>query len=163
MQILQSIPLYGKREGCMKSKILNQTEGGQSTFALVFDKGDDVIHGLLEFAKRYQIGGAQVTGIGGFSDVVLGYFEPTRLEYREIPIHEQVEVMSLLGDITRENDNPKLHVHAIVARSNGQAYGGHLLQANVWPTLEVIVTESPKYLQRRHDPETGLGLLDLAA
>ncbi len=147
----------------MKSKILNQVEGGQSTFAVVFDKGDEVVHGLLEFATRYKIGGAQVTGVGAFSDVVLGYFEPTRLEYREIPIHEQVELLSLLGDITMENDNPKLHVHAVVGRSNGQAYGGHLLQANVWPTLEIIVTESPKYLHRTHDPETGLALLDLAA
>ncbi|MCU1306078.1 MAG: hypothetical protein JWN45_773 [Acidobacteriaceae bacterium] len=147
----------------MKSKILNQVEGGQSTFAVVFDKGDEVVHGLLEFATRYKIGGAQVTGVGAFSDVVLGFFVPTRLEYREIPIHEQVELLSLLGDITMENDNPKLHVHAVVGRSNGQAYGGHLLQASVWPTLEVIVTESPKYLQRTHDPETGLALLDLAA
>ncbi|MCU1310144.1 MAG: hypothetical protein JWO20_1269 [Candidatus Angelobacter sp.] len=147
----------------MKAKILNQVEGGQSTFAVVFDKGDEVVHELLEFATRYKIGGAQVTGVGAFSDVVLGYFVPTRLEYREIPIHEQVELLSLLGDITVENGNPKLHVHAVVGRSNGQAYGGHLLQAKVWPTLEIIVTESPKYLQRRHDPETGLALLDLAA
>jgi predicted DNA-binding protein with PD1-like motif len=117
----------------MKAKILNQAEGGLSTFAVVFDKGDEVVHELLEFATRYKIGGAQVTGVGAFSDVVLGYFVPTRLEYREIPIHEQVELLSLLGDITVENDNPKLHVHAVVGRSNGQAYGGHSCKQRCGP------------------------------
>ena len=69
----------------------------------------------------------------------------------------------LVRRMFRKSVNPKLHVHCVVGRSNGQAYGGHLLEAKVWPTLEIIVTESPRYLQRRHDPETGLALLDLAA
>jgi predicted DNA-binding protein with PD1-like motif len=146
----------------MKSKILNQVSG-ESVFAVVFDKGDEVVHGLLEFATRYKIGGAQIVGVGAFSDVVLGFFEPTRRHYHEIPIHEQVELLSLVGDITIEDENPKLHAHCVVGRSTGQAYGGHLLTATVWPTLEIVVTESPRYLQRRRDPETGLALIDLAA
>ncbi len=45
---------------------------------------------------------------------------------------------------------------------NGSTCGGHIIEAQVWPTLEVIVTESPKHLQRKMDEETGLALIDLA-
>ncbi|HKH14372.1 MAG TPA: hypothetical protein VKA47_06920 [Solirubrobacterales bacterium] len=50
---------------------------------------------------------------------------------------------------------------AAVAKRDGSAWGGHLQEAEVRPTLEVIVTESPPALHRRSDPDTGLALLDL--
>jgi hypothetical protein len=146
----------------MKYRRLNPINS-EGIYALAFDKKDDVIHELLEFATKLELRGAEITGIGAFSDVVLGYFEPNRKQYHEIPIGEQVEVLSLTGNISTEDANPKLHLHVVVGRSDGTAYGGHLLQAHVWPTLEIVVTESPKYLQRRYDPDTGLALLDLAA
>jgi predicted DNA-binding protein with PD1-like motif len=51
----------------------------------------------------------------------------------------------------------------VVGKSDGTAHGGHLLEAHVWPTLEVIVVESPQYLQRKYDPATGLTLIDPGA
>jgi len=65
------------------------------------------------------------------------------------------------GVITLDGEKPKLHAHIVVGRSDGGARGGHLLEGHVWPTLEVIVEELPKHLQRRTDPETGLALIDL--
>jgi predicted DNA-binding protein with PD1-like motif len=37
--------------------------------------------------------------------------------------------------------------------------GGHLLEAHVRPTLEVVLTESPRHLHKRKDPESGLALI----
>jgi hypothetical protein len=54
---------------------------------------------------------------------------------------------------------PRLHAHVVVGKRDGTAHGGHLLQARVRPTLEVILTESASYLARRHDPESGLALI----
>lgn len=54
---------------------------------------------------------------------------------------------------------PKLHAHAVVGRADGTTRGGHLIEAHVRPTLELIVTESPEYLKRERDPETGLPLI----
>jgi uncharacterized protein len=56
---------------------------------------------------------------------------------------------------------PRIHAHLVVGRSDGTAYGGHLLEGHVRPTLEVVLDESPTALQRRTDPETGLALLSL--
>jgi predicted DNA-binding protein with PD1-like motif len=37
--------------------------------------------------------------------------------------------------------------------------GGHLLKAHVRPTLEVVLTESPRHLHKRKDSESGLALI----
>jgi predicted DNA-binding protein with PD1-like motif len=48
-----------------------------------------------------------------------------------------------------------------LGKSDGAAIGGHLLKATVHPTLEVILEESPGYLQRRMDEATGLPLIKI--
>jgi hypothetical protein len=133
------------------------------TWALIFDKGDEPVTGLTAFAKAQMLGGAHFTAIGAFSEVTLGYFDRAARDYKKIPLHEQVEVLSLIGDVALDRGEPKVHAHVVVGRADGEARGGHLLQARVWPTLEVVLVESPRHLRRRHDPETGLALIDPAA
>src|ERR687886_195995 len=142
----------------MKAKQIHE-ERGQKTFALVFDTGDEVMAGLTEFAKTKDLAAASLTAIGAFSDATLGYFDMERKEYKKIPVDEQVEVLSLVGDIALFEGEPKLHAHTVLGRSDGTTRGGHLLEAHVQPTLEVIVTESPEHLRRETDEETGLPLL----
>lgn len=145
----------------MKSKLLN--DAAEKTYALIFDKGDEVIAALTNFAAEKELGGAHFTAIGAFEKATLGYFDRERKEYSEIPIEEQVEVLSLVGDIAQKDGKPKVHAHVVVGKRDGSAHGGHILEATVWPTLEVILTESPRHLQRNHDDETGLALIDLDA
>ena len=145
----------------MESKLIQ--EEGERTFALVFETGEEVIAGLTTFAQQRRLAGSHFTGIGALSDVLLGYFEWQRKDYKRIPIREQVEVLSLVGDIALDKGEPKVHAHVVVGRSDGTAHGGHLLEGHVRPTLEVTLTESPVRLQRRHDPASGLALIDLTA
>jgi predicted DNA-binding protein with PD1-like motif len=111
----------------MKSKKI--AGGGETTFALIFDKGDEFTKELLDFAKAQGIRGGHLTAIGAFSDVLLGYFDKNRKEYKKIPFREQVEVLSLVGDIAVKDDEPKLHAHVVVGKSDGTARGGHILEA----------------------------------
>ncbi len=142
-----------------RSRLLN--EHGEKTFAVVFDKQEEVAAGLLDFAKREGITAGRLTAIGGFTDMVLGFYDRERKEYKKIPIKEQVEVLSLVGDISLDRGEPKVHAHAVVGKADGTAHGGHLLEAHAWPTLEVIVVESPAYLRRQMDEEAGLPLIKL--
>lgn len=143
----------------MKCTLLHD-DNGEKTYAVIFEKGDEVMAGLRSFAKQAGLGGAHFTAIGAFSEATLGYFERERKEYKRIPIREQVEVLSLVGDVALKNDEPEVHAHVVVGTSEGAARGGHILEATVWPTLEVIVTESPRHLRKVHDGETGLALID---
>jgi uncharacterized protein len=145
----------------MKTELLNTQ--GEKTYAIIFDKGDEVIAGLQAFARERDVATYEIAGIGAFSDVTLGYFDRDRKEYKKIPLDEQVEALSLVGNISRSGDKPQVHVHVVVGKSDGTAWGGHILAAHVWPTLELIVTEAPAHLRRTHDPETGLALIDIDA
>ncbi len=97
----------------MRSKLIHEQQG-QRTFALVFDAGDEAMAGLERFAEQNRLGAAQITGIGAFSDVTLGYFNWEKKEYQKIPLKEQVEVLSLIGDVAQEKGQPKVHVHIVV-------------------------------------------------
>ena len=144
----------------MKSALL--LDRAERTFVVVFDKGEEVVQGLTAFASRERLRASQITAIGALSDVTLGYFDRETRQYRHIPVREQVEVLSLLGVVTLDGEKPKLHGHIVVGRRDGSAHGGHLLEGHVWPTLEVIVEESPAYLQRTLDPASGLALIDVS-
>jgi predicted DNA-binding protein with PD1-like motif len=130
---------------------------------VVFDKGDELVNGLTGLARRERLAAGQLTGIGGFSRAVLGYFDRDAKQYRKIPVDEQVEVLSLIGDLVLHEGDPQVHVHAVLGRPDGTTVGGHLLEGQVWPTLELVLTEAPGALRKRVDPETGLALIDLDA
>ncbi len=144
----------------MKFKILHE-HAGAKTFALVFETGDEVAAGLAAFAKENRLGAAHFTAVGAFRDVTLGYFDWGKKDYRRIPLREQVEVLVLAGDVAEADDGPKVHAHVVVGRSDGSAHGGHLLEAHVRPTLEVVLTESPAHLRKRYDAESRLALIRL--
>lgn len=80
--------------------------------------------------------------------------------YLPIEVNEQVEVASLTGHIAiGPEGQPALHTHAVLGRRDGSAVAGHLQTAEVRPTLEVILTESPEYLRKKLDPDVGLALI----
>ena len=143
----------------MKSRIINQQP---RTVVMVFDVGDEAASGLLQAAREHKLSAAQISGIGGFSDVKLGFFDQQKKDYLPITINEQVEVVSLLGNVAlTSKGEPKIHVHCTVGKRDGSAHAGHLLEGHVRPTLEVIMIEAPQHLQRYHDEATGLALLKL--
>ena len=144
----------------MRSKLLNADP--PVTYAVVLDTGDEVIRELGNFVREQEVEAASVTAIGAFSRAVLGYFQWETKQYKKIPVDEQVEVLSLLGDVAVGDQGPTLHLHAVLGRADGSVVGGHLIEAHVRPTLEVILIQPPSYLRKRKDPETGLALIDIA-
>lgn len=143
----------------MNYKILNAAQ--TVTYALIFDTGDDVLELLKSFAKEHSLKASHFTAIGAFSKATLGYFDFDKKDYERIPVNEQVEVVSMMGDIALYGDDPKVHAHVVLGRRDGMAMGGHLLQGTAHPTLELILEESPSYLQRRMDEATGMPLIEI--
>ena len=143
----------------MRSKLLHR-DGG-ATYAVVFDTGDEVISGLTTFAKEHRLEASEFTALGAFSSALLGFFEVEQKEYRKIPVEEQVEVLTLVGNITLDEGEPKIHAHVVLGCADGSTRGGHLLEGRAQPTLELILSESPVQLRRRHDAASGLALIRL--
>lgn len=134
-------------------------DGGRRILVVVCDPGEDPVATITQAAVDRGIRAAQVTAVGGMRSAQLGYFDRDKLDYLKIPVDEQVEVLSLIGDIAERDGNQELHVHAVLGRRDGSAMGGHLMSGQVWPTLEAIITEVAPTLAKRFDPQTGLALL----
>jgi hypothetical protein len=146
----------------MQARIVSGQIGQPRTWALIFGKGDEVMSGLTDWAKRERIQGAHLTAIGAFSSALFGWFDKDHKAYRNIPVDQQVECISLIGDIGLVDGNPVLHVHGCVGHPDGLVKGGHLLNAVTWPTLEVFASETGVPLHKRKDDETDLELFTLS-
>ena len=148
----------------MQVRVITDNVNGEKTYAVIFAKGDEILSGLTEFAEREKLTSGIFTAIGALQSAQFGWFDRARKAYRDIPINEQeVELISLLGDVGLVNGAPQIHAHGAVGLRHGQVRGGHLLQAIAWPTVELFFTACPASLVKRHDDETDLFLFDLNA
>lgn len=143
----------------MKVALLHE-HGGLRTYVAVLATGDEAASALASVAREYRLGASHFTAIGAFERAVVAYFDWPSRAYQHIAIDEQVEVLMLSGDITLDEDTPKVHAHVVVGTSNGTARGGHLVEGHVRPTLEIILTELPRHLHRRFDRVSKLALID---
>ena len=143
----------------MQHKLLAEA-GGQRTFAVVLETGEEALQCLQSFARKENILAAQITGIGAFSSVTLKYFDWDAKQYLDNKVNQQVEVASLIGDVAQDpSGKPAIHIHVVIGKRDGSAMAGHFGGGLVRPTLEVIVTESPAHLRKAQDRESGLALI----
>lgn len=143
----------------MRYQLINNDQ--QKTFAVILESGEEVMEKIMEFAKAQKISASQFTAIGAFSETIVGFFDFSIKDYKKIPFKEQMEVLTLNGDVTLFKSEYKIHAHVVLGKEDGRAHGGHLLKATVHPTLEIILNESPAYLSREIDKESGLALIKL--
>ena len=143
----------------MKAKVVEDAD--VVTYVVVCDPGDEAVASLEQFARAERLEAAQITAVGGFERATVGWFDRAAKQYRRIPVDEQCEVLSLIGDVAEAQDGPSLHVHVVLGLSDGTTRGGHLIEGRVFPTLEVIVTETPAELRKVMRPDLGIALIDL--
>ncbi len=143
----------------MKHKLLNADK--QKTYAIILDSGDEVMQCIQSFAKEQKLKASHFNAIGAFSKATLGFFDFEIKDYKKIEINEQVEVLNVAGDISLFHNEIKIHAHVVVGKKDGTAHGGHLLKAIAHPTLEIILTESPSYLEREMDENAHIPLIKI--
>jgi uncharacterized protein len=143
----------------MQVQLLSESHG-RKEYAVIFSKGDEAFSGLTEFAAKFDVTSAHFTAIGALRGATLAWFSPDRRMYKKIPIEGQLEVASMLGDIALFNGKPVVHTHMVVGLPDGTARAGHVVEAHVWPTLEVMVTVESNAMRKSLDPEIGLTLID---
>jgi predicted DNA-binding protein with PD1-like motif len=143
----------------MKYKVVEDAD--VVTYVVVCDPGDEAVAALTQFAQAEDLEAASIAAVGAFEHAVVGWFDRAAKDYRRIRVDEQCEVLSLLGDVAEGQDGPILHMHTVLGLSDGTTRGGHLLEGKVFPTLEVVVTETPAELRKVMRPDIGIALIDL--
>ncbi len=129
------------------------------TYVLRFDKGEEVIAGLVAFAKENELTAGVFNAIGACSEVTLAFYDLENKKYLDHTISEDHEIVSVTGNISRMDENPIIHAHGVFSDRNMTTRGGHIKAITVSATCEVTITELIGNLTREFDEETGLNLL----
>jgi len=143
----------------MQVKLVKSSKD-ERIYAVIFHKGDEALSGLTDFAIRNHIADAHFTGIGAISGATVGWLDLEHKNYHAIPVAEQVEVLSMIGDIATYNGKPVVHTHVVLGRRDGSTVGGHVWELHVNPTLEVFVTANVVPLKKKPDDASGMKIID---
>ena len=122
------------------------------------DKDDEIVAALAEIAAKESITLAMVQGLGAVKKVVMGAYNVPRQEYNRNTIEGVFEMLSLTGTMDTMKGEPYSHFHIVVGDENGRAWGGHLNEAIVSATAEIIVTLLPGNVDREKNGEVGLNV-----
>lgn len=128
-------------------------------FYIRLDKGDEIIRSLTELCRREGVRAASVQGIGGCGKAAVGVFDPNTKTYRREEVEAMLELISLDGNVTLLDEEPFLHLHASFAyHADGQPrlLAGHLLEAIIALTGEIILTPADASISRRYDDALGI-------
>jgi predicted DNA-binding protein with PD1-like motif len=107
----------------MQSKLVAES-AGERTFVMILNTGEEAFSTISDFAVKERFSAASLTALGAFSEAVVGWFDLASKAYRKIPVAQQCEVLSALGDIAVDDDGkPSLHVHVVLGLSDGSTRG----------------------------------------
>jgi predicted DNA-binding protein with PD1-like motif len=145
----------------MQAKLVKDTPGEQ-VYSIIFYKDDDVMSGLTDFAVAHKVSDAHFTAIGAVSGATLAWLDIPKKMYRRIAVTQQVEVLSLIGDIAVFDGVPVVHMHAVLCKPDGSTVGGHVFELISNPTVEVFMTVNATPLIKKADDPSGMKLIDPA-
>lgn len=131
------------------------------TYVLRLERGEEIIDSLKTLVEKEEIKGGSFYGLGAVRDVSLGYFDVEKKEYNEKSFDQEFELTSLVGDVSFLDEKIIVHAHVTLADQDFKAFAGHLNQAKVTATVEIILRPIDGRLRRMPDPVIGLNLLDL--
>jgi len=118
--------------------------------------GKDIFDKLREVCRKYQINTAVViSGIGQLKDFKLGYFKE-KGNYTPQHFKTPHELLSLEGNIIKQDEEYIFHLHAILSNENKDVVGGHLIEGLVEVTNEIVLLKTDVKVDRKVEDSTGL-------
>lgn len=127
-------------------------------YVIRLDRGDEIIGALKDLAKKEGIGLASLTGIGAAGQVTAGVFDTREKMFKGHTWTGDLEITSISGNMNTMNEEPYTHVHVTIADEQGHAFGGHLTEAVISGTGELVLTELKGLVDRTFDEQTGLNI-----
>ena len=133
----------------------------KDTIYLRVDKGENVTETIKEVCKKEGICGGYFQGIGACSTAVLSTYIPEQNDFIDHEISGMLEMVSLMGNVTMDCDSqPFLHSHAVFSYLNQAGKttvtAGHLKEANISYTGEIIITPAGGTIGRQFDVNAGI-------
>ena len=127
--------------------------------ALRVRPGQKLMSEITSYCQRKHISSTVIIGIiGAVKNAKLGIPPQDRFGYVYRDYTSPRSILSSQGSISSYNDELVFHIHMILGGEEGFA-GGHLVEAEVFSTAEVIIGELDYQLYREYDPVLNLSAL----
>ncbi len=134
----------------------------KNTSVISLARGEELFASLLEWAANENVQGATFTGIGAADHLEIAYYNLSAKSFERQTIQQEVEIVSLTGNIGYLKKDRALHIHGVFSRRDLSTFGGHLFSARISGACELHITTLPHRLDRAYDETTGLNLLTCA-
>ncbi|HKY60205.1 MAG TPA: DUF296 domain-containing protein [Gemmatimonadota bacterium] len=128
---------------------------------VVLARGIDLLEGIREAAEAASVESGSLVGVGAIEAPRLAWFDRYEQRYRETGLEGVWEIASLIGNVTRYDDAPRIHAHAVVSDRSCRTRAGHLVGGVVGVTCEIVLTPFEAPVERRFDDTLHLPLIDL--
>lgn len=122
-------------------------------------RGEELMQSLLIWCKKNKVEGATFTGLGAADEIEIAYYNLATKTFEKHTIKEEVEIVSLIGNVATMKDETILHIHGTFGRRDLSTFGGHIFSVRVSGACEIHLTVLANSLTRSYDEVTGLNLL----
>ena len=133
---------------------------------LRIDKGEKVMETIKAVCKKEKVGGGHFQGIGACGSATLSTYLPAAKNFLEHSFTGMLEMVSLMGNISAAGSELFLHSHAVFSYLNVTqeltVAAGHLKEAEISYTGEIVITPTDQAIDRKTDPQTGIGIWKLS-
>lgn len=124
-------------------------------------KGEKIVESLHEVFKKEDIKAGSISGLGAVDKLDMGFFNPTSKEYNPLIFEENMELTSLVGNVSRKDGEVYTHLHIVCGREDASTVSGHLNEARISLTAEIFVDIIDGNIGRIFDEDLGINIIDL--
>lgn len=142
-------------------KTVKYSKVSEKKYLLRLERNEKVNEAIASFVSKMGVKNASISGIGSIEDPTLAHYRVDTRKYSEKPFKGIFEVLSFLGNIAIFDDFPLVHTHISLSNEKMKGLGGHLVEAKVSATMEVVIDVFDTALTKSFNDEIGLKLWDL--
>ena len=128
------------------------------TIVMRIDKGEEILTQLKAMALKENVQLASVRALGATNDFTVGVFKVEEKKYYANHFTGDFEIVSLTGTISTMNGEYYAHLHMSAGDAQGRVFGGHLNEAIISATCEMVVEVIDGQVDRAFSEEVGLNL-----
>jgi len=118
--------------------------------------GDLINKSLMEISVKENISNAWINGIGAIDSVEVGYMDVVNKKYQKRNFNDNYKLISLIGNITIKDGVPFVHTHITFSDTEYKVFGGHLFDAKITATGEIILTVADSKIDRQFNENVGI-------
>ena len=128
-------------------------------YVMRLDPGEEIVEQLTALVERENVRLGSVSALGAAGDVTIGIFNTREKQYHSRRYQGDYEISALVGNVTRQEGKPYLHLHITIGNPvTGKVHAGHLTSAVISATLELFLQVWDGQVGRKFSDQVGLNL-----